>query len=170
MAQHTYVTLHCKDGKNKPTRFSYESLADIPDDGDVQDLIDAFKAMSRLGIEAVTISYHLDGFVPIPADDIDARIGDTAILTCHKGAEFGGTYSFKLAAIHDDLVDNNGNLKVEESAFTDWCELFDDGSGLLGVQGAFTISDGEQLAENNSDPTLPSGFTPISGKLTGKRR
>lgn len=170
MSLHTYVILHAVDGKNKKTRFAYESLAVDPDNGDIQDLIDGFKAISRLGVEAVTISKHYEGFVPIPADDVDARIGDVATLKCHKGAAFGGTYSFQFAAVLDALVDNNGNLNVENSAFTDWCELFDDGAGLLGIQGAFTVSDGEQLAENNSDPTLPSGLTPISGQLRGKRR
>lgn len=170
MALHTYVVLHCVDGKNKKTRFAYESLAVDPDNGDIQDLIDGFKGISRLGIEAVTISKHFEGFAPIPADDVNARIGDAASLKAHKGAAFGGTYTFSFAAVLDSLVDSNGNLLHENAAFTDWCELFDDGSGLLGIQGSFTVSDGEQLAENGSDPTLPSGNTPISGQLNGKRR
>lgn len=171
MAIRTIVTLHCVDGKNKKTQFQYEpKRSPIPTDADVQALVDGFLAISELGIERVTVTYPVTSIDPVAATDIDARVSDTASLTCHKSESVGGTYSFQFAAVKDNLINPDGSLKITETVFSDWVELFDDGSGLFGVQGLYTISDGEELAENGSTPTLPSGYTQIRGKLTGRRR
>lgn len=170
MALRTHVTVHAVDGKQEKTRFEYESLAAIPSDADVNSLVSDWKSMTRLGVEDVSVTYHLAGFTPIPPDDVNARIGDTAFLQCHKGEAFGGTYTFKLAAIKEALLNGDGTFILASSEFSSWCEWFDDGATLLGLQGPFTISDGEQLAENNSNPTLPSTLTQITGRVRNKRR
>ncbi len=169
MSIRTHVTLHCVDGRGQKTRFNFESLVENPTDGNIQSLVSAFTAISELGIERVTVTRPVSAIAAIPAADVDARIGDTAVLTCHKGEAFGGTYSFQFAAVRDAFVNPDGSLIYTNAVFSNWCEWFDDGSGLLGLQGPFTLSDGEQLAENGSNPTLPSGYTQMYGYLTGRR-
>ena len=131
MSIRTIVTLHCVDGKNTKTRFSYESLVENPTDGNIQSLVSAFKAISKLGIERVTVTRPVSAIAAVAADDIYARVGDTAILTCHKGEAFGGLYSFQFAAVKDALVKSDGSLDYENAAFSSWCEWFDDGSACL---------------------------------------
>jgi hypothetical protein len=169
MALRTHVNIHAIDGKGKKTTFSYESLNPVPSDGNINSLVSAWKAITRLGVEKVTITFPLDGFAPIAPDDVGARLGDTAILQCHKGAEFGGMYTFRLAAIKEALLNADGTFIIASSEFASFAEWFDDGTGLFGLQGPFTVSDGEQLAENGSAPTLPSGLTAFSGRINGKR-
>ena len=168
MAIRTMVNIHAIDGKGHKSVFSYESLATNPTAGDITSLLAAWKAMTRLGCTHVTVTYKTDD-AAIAADDVGARLGDTATLECYKGEEFGGTYTFKLAAIKETLLNSDGTLKYQEAAFTDFAEWFDDGSGLLGLQGPFTVSDGEQLAENGSNPTLPNGYTTKGGKTKSRR-
>ncbi len=168
MAIRTVVNIHAVDGKGHKSVFSYESLADIPSAGNVSSLVASWKNMTRLGYSHVTVTYKTDD-VAVPADDIGARLGDTATLECWKGEEFGGTYTFKLAAIKEALLNSDGSLLYQNAAFTDWAEWFDDGSGLFGLQGPFTLSDGEQLAENGAAPTLPSGYTTKGGKTKARR-
>lgn len=170
MAIRTHVNIHSVDGIGQKSKFIYESLAPIPADSDVNAMVAAWKAMTRLGVEAVTITYPLAGFAVIPADDADARIGDSAFLQCHKSEAVGGTHTFKLAAINAALLNADGSFILNSVEFSDFCEWFDDGSGLFGLQGSFTVSDGEQLAENGSNPTLPSGLTQIAGRVKNKRR
>jgi hypothetical protein len=167
MADRTIVTIHAVDGAGKPSRFEYESVANVPSDANVTGMVADWKALTNLGYEKISVTYNVDT-PPVPADNVLARIGDTAKLTAHKGAAYGGTYSFRLAAIKTTLLNGDDIIigSAEVAAFLEW---FDDGDGLLGVAGPFTISDGEQLAENGADPTLPSGLTAISGELTGKR-
>lgn len=169
MALRTHVNIHAIDGKGKKSTFEYESLAPIPTDGNVNSLVAAWKAMTRLGVEKVTVTYPLAGFAAIAPDDVGARLGDTAILQCWKGVDFGGTYSFRLAAIKDALLNADGTFIIASAEFQSFAEWFDDGLGIFSVQGPFTISDGEQLAENGSDQTLPSGLTAFSGRINGKR-
>jgi len=167
MADRTIVTIHAVDGAGEKSRFEYESVAQVPDDADVIGMVTDWKALMNLGYEKVTVTYKVDT-PPVPATTTSARIGDTAKLNCHLGAAFGGTYSFRFAAIKDTLLVGT-TLKHTDALFAAFLEWFDDGTGLLAVAGPFTISDGEQLAENGSDPTLPSGNVAISGELTGKR-
>lgn len=168
MSIHTQVNIHAVDGKGQKSLFTYEALDDLPTAGDVTSLVAAWKALTNLGYTHVTVTYPTDD-AAVPADLATARLGDTATLQCYKGEAFGGTYTFKLAAIKEALLNSDGTLKFEDAAFTDFAEWFDDGSGLLGVQGSFTISDGEQLAENGSNPTLPNGFTTFGGRTKRRR-
>lgn len=167
MADRTVVTIHAVDGANKASRFEYEALVNNPTDANILGMVADWKALTNLGYSKVSVTRFVDT-PSVPADELLARIGDTAKLTAWKGAAFGGTYSFRLAAIKTALLSGDDIIITDPliAAFLEW---FDDGDGLLGVQGPFTISDGEQLAENGADPTLPSGNTAISGELTGKR-
>lgn len=167
MAEHTIVTIHAKDGAGNRTRFEYESVAAVPSDANVLGMVADWKAITDLGYEKVTVTYPVDT-PAVPADAVTARIGDTAKLNCHKGEEFGGTYTFRLAAIKTSLLVGKV-IKHDDPLIAAFLEWFDDGTGILAVAGPFTISDGEQLAEAGSDVTLPEGDTAISGELTGKR-
>lgn len=167
MAQRTLVTIHAIDGAGKPTRFEYEGLVANPTDANVIGMATDWKAITNLGYTGLSVTRFVDT-PAVPADDVLARVGDTARLTCHLGEAFGGTYSFRLAAIKPALLTGR-NIIVSDPLIAAFLEWFDDGTGLLAVQGPFTISDGEQLAEAGSDPTLPSGNTAIAGELTGKR-
>lgn len=167
MADRTIVTIHAVDGSGKTTRFEYEGLINNPTDANVIAMAADWKALTLLGYSKLSVTREVVT-APVPADDELARIGDTAKLTAWKGAAFGGTYSFRLAAIKPALLSGDDIIITapEVAAFLEW---FDDGTGILAVQGPFTISDGEQIAENGSTPTLPSGNAAISGELTGKR-
>jgi len=167
MAERTIVTIHAVDGANRPTRFEYESLDPEPTDANITGLVADWKALTNLGYTKVTSTRTVDT-PAVPADNVLARVGDTAKLTAWKGEEFGGTYSFRLAAIKSTLLSGD-DIIITNAAIAAFLEWFDDGTGIAAIQGPFTISDGEQLAENGSDPTLPSGLTAISGELTGKR-
>lgn len=167
MAERTIVTIHAIDGAGKGTRFEYESLDPEPTDGDITGMVADWKALTNLGYTKVTSTRVVDT-PPVPADNVLARIGDTAKLTAHKGEAFGGTYSFRLAAIKSTLLSGD-DIIITNAAVAAFLEWFDDGTGTLAIQGPFTVSDGEQLAENGSTPTLPSGLVAISGELTGKR-
>lgn len=167
MADRTIVIIHAVDGAGDTSRFEYEALANNPSDANVIGMATDWKTLTNLGYTKLTVTREVDT-PPVPADNILARIGDTAKLTAWKGEEFGGTYSFRLAAIKPTYLSGNDIIitHADIAAFLEW---FDDGTGILAVQGPFTISDGEQLAENGATPTLPSGNTAISGELTGKR-
>lgn len=167
MALHTIVTIHAQDGAGRKSNFEYEALASDPSDGDVIALVQDWKALTNLGYTHVSVTRPVIT-VADPPDTTEARIGDTAKLTVHKGAAFGGTYSFRLAAIKSTLLSGD-DIIITNAAIAAFLENFDDGEGTLAVQGSFAISDGEQVAENGSDPTLPSGNSAISGELTGKR-
>ena len=167
MAERTIVTIHAVDGAGEKSRFEYESVAAVPDDADVIGMVTDWKALTNLGYDKVTVTYPVDT-PAVPATTTSARIGDTAKLNCHKGEDFGGTYSFRLAAIKDTLLVGK-IIKHADALVAAFLEWFDDGTGILAVAGPFTISDGEQLAEAGADVTLPSGTTAISGELTGKR-
>lgn len=167
MADRTIVTIHAVDGAGDTSRFEYEAVDNNPSDANILGMVADWKALNNLGYSKVSVTRNVDT-PPVPADELLARIGDTAKLTAHKGAEFGGTYSFRLAAIKPALLSGN-DIVITNAAIAAFLEWFDDGTGLLGVAGPFTVSDGEQLAENGSDPTLPSGLVAISGELTGKR-
>jgi hypothetical protein len=169
MAIRTKVTLHCVDGRGNKTRFAYEARDNNPDDGDISDLVAAFKAISNLGVERVSVTRDVTTIAASAAADVDVRVNDVAYLLCHKSETVGGEYTFQMVAVKPAYINPDGTLKVDNAVFTNWCEWFDDGSGLLGVQGPFTISDGESLAENGSTPTLPSGYTPIKGWLDKTR-
>lgn len=168
MTLRTKIALHCTDGKSKKTKFMYEARDNNPSDGAINNLVDAFRTISRLGVERATVTRDIN-ISPSAAEDVDVRVADTANLKCHKSESSGGTYTFELVAVKDELVNPDGTLKITEAPFSNWCELFDDGAGLFGIQGNFTVSDGEALAENGATPTLPSGYTQISGQLDGKR-
>lgn len=171
MAIRTHVTLHCVDGMAQKTRFSYETVDENPSDGNIQNLVNAFTAISNLGVEYVTVTRPVSAVGAVPVADPDARIGDGAFLQAHKGEAFGGVYTFKFAAVRAALLNPDGSFQLTNAAFTDWCEWFDDGSGLFGLAGPFTVSDGEQLAENGSNPTLSSGgYTQIAGRVRNRRR
>ena len=79
MAIRTMVNIHAVDGKGHKSVFSYESLANLPDAGDISSLLAAWKNMTRLGYSNVTVTYKTDDD-PIPADDVNARLSDTATL------------------------------------------------------------------------------------------
>lgn len=166
----TKVNLHCVDGKGNKTRFIYEARDNNPTDADVLALVASFAALTDLGIEDVTVTRRVVGHTATAAAATSVRVRDTASLQCHKGAAYGGVYSFGLAGLKDTLVNPDGTLVITNPAISSFLEHFDDGTGILAVAGNFTVSDGEELAENGADPTLPSGYTQISGQIDGSRR
>ena len=152
----TTVRVNLRDSRGMETSRSYGwTDGSMPDDSDVIALMDALQNITQLEVLGATASKKIayNGTSPDPG----STIAEVASLTVLKSqSDGGGKYTFRLPQAKETLIEGSA-LVISDNAFRAWVELFDDGSGLQGVAGPWTVSNGEKLAEGTNGDSIISG-------------
>lgn len=150
MAERTTATITFTDAYGKTTTRSYQARDANPSDGVVQALATAAQALSALSVTKTIVSREVDVSGITAAAEAKSSRQKDASLKYQKSAlrnSHAGPYTFNVTEPKAALVDGVGTLVLSDAVFDTWRELFDDGSGIAAVVGAWYVSDGEELVE-----------------------